>query len=204
MTPIIPSQCHWLLISSPGDGDIDGLTQDPHYHPIEHSSDGAANGGTSTKILDKITICIHNIRSGKFNRALHVDAVTQQVQESCAGNGIPVNKQAIHSNGFFLAHLCDGSLHVISINRHQLCCTNIGESLNTMIICPKSETVITGGDKGCVRIWALEDLTLQCTVDVKKNGPITSLAFTPGAEQFLCIGSSNGMLSIVSRIPWEL
>ena len=147
-------------------------------------------------------ICIHNIRSGKFNRALHVDAVTEQVQELCAGKGIPVKKLAIHSDGFFLAHLYDGSLHVISVNGQQLCSTNIGESLNTMIICPKSETVITGGDKGCVRIWALEDLTLKCTVDVKKNGPITSLAFTPGARQFLCIGSSNGMLSIVSRMPW--
>jgi len=147
-------------------------------------------------------ICIHNIRSGKFNRALYVDAVTEEVQELCAGNGIPVKKLAIHSDGFFLAHLYDGSLHVISVNGQQLCSTNIGESLNTMIICPKSETVITGGDKGCVRIWALEDLTLKLTVDVNKNGPITSLAFTPGAQQFLCIGSSNGMLSIVSRMPW--
>ena len=122
--------------------------------------------------------------------------------ETFKGKGIPVKKLAIHSDGFFLAHLYDGSLHVISVNGQQLFSTNIGESLNTMIICPKSETVITGGDKGCVRIWALEDLTLRCTVDVKKNGPITSLAFTPGAQQLLCIGSSNGMLSIVSRMPW--
>jgi WD40 repeat protein len=148
------------------------------------------------------SICIHNIRSGKFNRALHVDAVTGKVQESCAGNGIPVRKLAIYNDGFFVAHLCDGSLHVISINGQQLCSTNAGEIINTMIICPKSEAVITGGDKGCVRIWALPDLTLRCTVDVKKNGAITGIALTPGAQQFLCIGSGNGMLSIVSRMPW--
>lgn len=148
------------------------------------------------------SICIHNIRSGKFNRALHVDAVTGKVQESCAGNGIPVRKLAIYNDGFFVAHLCDGSLHVISINGQQLCSTNVGEIINAMIICPKSGALITGGDEGCVRVWALHDLTLRCTVDVKKNGSVTSLALTPDAQQFLCIGSSNGVLSIVSRSPW--
>ena len=145
------------------------------------------------------SICIHNIRSGKFLRALHIDAETETVQESCARNGIPVKKLAIHSDGFFVAHFCDGSLYVISINGQQLCSANIGERLNTMIICPESETVITGGDIGCVRVWALHDLTLRCTVDVKKNGSITSLIRTTGSPHFLCIGSSNGMVSIVSR-----
>lgn len=147
------------------------------------------------------SICLHNIRSGKFIRSLHVDTLSKEVQESCAGNGIPVRKLAIHVDGTFVAHLSDGSLRVFSINGQQLSSKHIGENLNAMIICQKSETLVTGGDMGCARIWKLHDLSLQCTVDVKKHGPITSLAFTPGESRFLCIGCSNGLLSIVSRIP---
>lgn len=146
------------------------------------------------------SICLHNIRSGKFIRSLHIDATTKEVQESCTGNGLSVRKLAIHMDGSFAAHHSDGSLHVISINGEQLCRTHIGEQLNAMIICSKSDTLITGGSLGRVRVWKLHDLSLQCTVDVK-NGPITSLAFSNNDPQLLCIGSNNGMMSIVSRIP---
>ena len=146
------------------------------------------------------SICIHNIRSGKFVRSLHIDATTKEVLESCGGNGIPVKKLAIHIDGYFVAHLCDGSLWVISINGQQLCRAHIGEHLNAMIICSKSNSIVTGGSMGCVRIWKLDDLSLQCTIDVKKHGSITSLAFTPD-KQFLCIGSVAGLISIVSTIP---
>jgi len=142
------------------------------------------------------SICIHNIRSGKFIRSLHI---AREVQESCAGNGIPVKKLAIHMDGYFVAHFCDGSLHVLSINGQQLCSTQLGEQLNEMIICQKSQTLITGGEMGSVRIWNFHDLSLQCTVDVKKHGAITSLVLTQSESQFLCTGSSNGMLSVVSR-----
>ena len=146
------------------------------------------------------SICIHNIRSGKFLRSLHIDATTKKVQESCGSNGaIPVKKLAIHVDGYFVAHLADGSLYVISINGEQLCKTHIGEHLNAMIICSQSNTVVTGGSMGGAKVWKLNDLSLQCTVDVKKHGSITSLAFTHESE-FLCIGSSNGLLSIVSRL----
>ena len=47
------------------------------------------------------SICIHNIRSGKFIRSLHIDATTKEVIESCGGNGIPVKKLAIHIDGYF-------------------------------------------------------------------------------------------------------
>ena len=129
-----------------------------------------------------------------------VDATTKEVLECCGGNGIPVKKLAIHIDGYFVAHLCDGSLCVISINGQQLCRAHIGEHLNAMIICSKSNSIVTGGSMGCVRIWKLDDLSLQCTIDVKKHGSITSLAFTPD-KQFLCIGSVAGLVSIVSRIP---
>ena len=146
------------------------------------------------------SICIHNIRSGKFIRSMHIDSTTKEVRDSCSGFGIPVTKLAIHIDGYFVAHLCDGSLYVVTINGQQLLRTDIEEHLSSMIVCPKSDSVITGGSMGCVRIWKLSDLSLQCTVDVKKHGSITSLAFVHDSE-FLCIGSSNGLLSIVSRIP---
>merc|ERR1712194_984486 len=109
-------------------------------------------------------------------------------------------KEASNSYGWVLcSSFCDGSLHVLSINGQQLCSTRLGEQLNEMIICQKSQTLITGGEMGSVRIWNFHDLSLQCTVDVKKHGAITSLVLTQSESQFLCTGSSNGMLSVVSR-----
>ena len=113
-----------------------------------------------------------------------------------------MRKLSIHMDGSFVVHLADGSLHHISVNGQHLCRADIEENLNAMVICPKSETILTGGDMGCVRKWTLHDSSsLLCTVDVKKHGLITSLALTRGVPQFLYVGSSNGLLSIVSRIP---
>lgn len=132
-----------------------------------------------------------------------MDATSKEVKQSCARNGLSVRKLAIHMDGSFVAHLCDGSLHLITINGQGLSSTQLGENLNEMIICSKSETLITGGEIGCARIWKLHDLSLQCTVDVQKHGAITSLALTSPdispAAQFLAVGSSNGLLSIVFR-----
>lgn len=149
------------------------------------------------------TLCLHNIRSGKFIRSLHINAVTNEVKNSCADNGIPVVKLAIHSDGIFVAHLCDGSLHVITVNGHRLASLNLGEMLNSMIICPVSWTLITGGEKGLARMWDLHDLGAKCTIDVSTYGQITSMLLVPAenspASQFLCVGSENGLLSIVFR-----
>lgn len=151
------------------------------------------------------SICLHNIRSGRFVRSLHVNAVSQDVENACAGNAIPVSKLAIHSNGIFVAHLHDGSLHVITVNGHRLVHTQVGEMLNSIVMCPQSETLITGGEHGLARMWNLHDLTAKCTVDVSKYGQITSMVLVPSenssATQFLCVGSENGLLSIVFRIP---
>ncbi|KAL3786440.1 hypothetical protein HJC23_011021 [Cyclotella cryptica] len=115
------------------------------------------------------SICLHNIRSGRFIRSLHINAVSLRVENLCAGNAIPVLKLAIHSDGIFVAHLCDGSLYLITVNGHQLCSTNAGETLNSMILCPQSETLITGGEKGLARLWKLRDLSEKCTVDVSST-----------------------------------
>lgn len=149
------------------------------------------------------SICVHNIRSGQFIRSLHVDSSTKELKHSCACNGMPVKKLAIHMDGSFVAHLSDGSIHLITINGKHITSAHVGETLNSMIICSQSETLITGGEQGCARIWKIHDLSLQCTVDVEKYGAITSLALTSpdasSAVQFLCVGSSNGLLSIVFR-----
>ena len=144
------------------------------------------------------SICVHNIRSGEFIRSLHIDAATSEVQKSCARDAIPVKLLEIHLNGSFVAHLEDGSLHVISLNGQSLCNKDLGESLNAMVICPDSEIPVTGGELGCARIYSLHDLRLQCTVDVESHGDITSLAVASTVSQLLCIGSSNGMLSLVN------
>jgi WD40 repeat protein len=151
------------------------------------------------------SICLHNIRSGRFVRSLHVNAVSQEVENSCEGNSVPVIKLAIHSDGIFVAHLCDGSLHVITVNGHRLVSTNTGEILSSLMICPQSGTVITGGEQGLVRMWNLHDLKAKCAVDVSKYGQITSMLLIPSDNhpmaQFLCIGSENGLLSVVFRSP---
>lgn len=143
------------------------------------------------------SICVHNIRSGEFIRSLHIDAATGEVRESCARDAISVKLLEIHFNGSFVAHLVDGSLHVISLNGESLCNKDLGESLNAMVICPDSEILVTGGELGCARIYSLHDLRLQCTVDVESHGDITSLAVASTESQLLCIGSDDGMLSIV-------
>jgi hypothetical protein len=92
---------------------------------------------------------------------------------------------------------------VITVNGHRLATINIGEKLNSMIICHQSETLITGGEQGLARMWNLHDLGAKCTVDVSKYGQITGLLLIPSdyspISQFLSIGSENGLLSVVYR-----
>lgn len=149
------------------------------------------------------TICLHSIRSGRFIRSLHINAVSNEVENGCAGNGIPVVKLALHSDGIFVAHLCDGSLHAITVNGHHLASIKMGEMLNCMTICQHSSTLITGGEKGLTRMWNVHDLDAKCSVDVSKYGQITSMLLIPTDDSpishFLCVGSENGLLSIVFR-----
>jgi len=149
------------------------------------------------------SICIHNIRSGKFVRSLHVDASTKEVKHSCAINGISVRKLAIHVDGTFVANFSDESIYLFTVNGQKLADMNLEEQLYSMIICQQSERLITGGEKGLAKIWTLHDLSLDCTVDVSTYGAITSLVLTPldtsQTAQYLCVGSSNGSLSIVYK-----
>lgn len=134
-----------------------------------------------------MVLFVSTIRSGEFIRSLHIDAATSEVRESCARDAIPVKLLEIHLNGSFVAHLEDGSLHVISLNGQSLCNKDLGESLNVMVICPDSEILVTGGELGCARIYSLHDLRLQYTVDVESHRDITSLAVASTVSQLFCV-----------------
>ena len=145
------------------------------------------------------SICIHNIRSGTFVRSLHVDAKTKEVNDSCARDrSITPQKLAIHMDGFFAVYFNDGSILVLTINGNCICKADADEKIKTMLVCHESEALITGGELGSVRVWSLHDLQVRCSLNMKKYGPITSLAMTSDPN-FLCVGSSNGFLSIVFR-----
>eukprot|EP00985_Skeletonema_marinoi_P030780 scaffold33857_cov73-Skeletonema_marinoi.AAC.2 len=101
-------------------------------------------------------------------------------------------------DGSFVAYFSDGPLMVITINGQCICKADVGEKINAMLICHESEALITGGELGSVRVRTLYDLSVQCTLNIKKYGPITALALTSDPN-FLCVGSSNGFLSVVFR-----
>ncbi|KAL3810747.1 hypothetical protein ACHAXA_008560 [Cyclostephanos tholiformis] len=84
MTPKIPSQRHWLLISSPGDGNEDRLTRDPPNHSLGGDS---VNGGASTDILFELT-CGENPVAG---------LVPQRIAKEEGGRRVAV----MFSSGFF-------------------------------------------------------------------------------------------------------
>jgi hypothetical protein len=84
LTPTIPSQRHWLLISTPGDGDIDKLTQHPLNHPLGGDT---VHGGASTDILFELT-CGENPVAG---------LVPQRIAKEEGGRRVAV----MFSSGFF-------------------------------------------------------------------------------------------------------
>jgi hypothetical protein len=113
MTPTIPSQRHWLLISSPGDGNIDGLIRVPPYHPVEHSPGGdAVNGGASTDILFEIT-CGENPVAG---------LVPQRIAKEEGGRRVSV----MFSSGFFGGNFqpADGTSESNRVRTHTKISTN--------------------------------------------------------------------------------
>jgi hypothetical protein len=112
MTPTISSQHHWLLISSPGDGDIDGLSQVPPYQPVGHFPGGAANGGASTNILFEIT-CGENPVAG---------LVPQHIAKKNSGRYVTV----IFSLGFFGGNFqpADGTIESNHVQTHTKISTN--------------------------------------------------------------------------------
>uniref|UniRef100_A0A7S2PGR8 BEACH domain-containing protein n=1 Tax=Skeletonema marinoi TaxID=267567 RepID=A0A7S2PGR8_9STRA len=200
---------HDALATAITDGYVSSLGLDDNEITCAHVLFGHVSPITCVAICSKLdvvisgskdgSICIHNIRSGKFVRSLHVDAVAKEVKDSCArSNGITPQKLVIHMDGSFIAYFSDGSLMVITINGQCICKADVGEKINAMLICHESEALITGGELGSVRVRTLYDLRVQCTLNIKKYGPITTLALTSDPN-FLCVGSSNGFLSVVFR-----
>ena len=154
------------------------------------------------------SICLHNIRSGKFIRSLHIDALSHEVVNSCVGNAIPVIKLALHSDGIFVAHLADKSLHVVTVNGHRLAKAYVGELLNSIVLCSHTSTLITGGEQGFTKIWNIHDLCVKCSIDLSRYGQIRSMVLVPSDHspkaQYLCVGSENGLMSVVFKnLEWK-
>lgn len=200
---------HDALATAITDGYVSSLGLDDDEITCAHVLFGHVSSITCVAICSKLdvvisgskdgSICIHNIRSGKFVRSLHVDAISKEVKDSCArNNGITPQKLVIHMDGSFVAYFSDGTLMVITINGQCICKTNAGEKINAMLICHESEALITGGELGSVRVRTLHDLSVRCTLNIKKYGPVMTMALTSDPN-FLCVGSSNGFLSVVFR-----
>ena len=202
---------HDALATAITDGYVSSLGLDDDEVTCAHVLFGHVSPITCVAICSKLdvvisgskdgSICIHNVRSGKFVRSLHVDATNKEVKSSCARNNnvIIPQKLAIHMDGTFVAYFGDGTLVVITINGECICKANSREKINSMLICHESEVLITGGELGTLRVWTLHDLSVRCTLNIKKYGPITTLALTSDPS-FLCVGSSNGFLSVIFRI----
>lgn len=202
---------HDALATAITDGYVSSLGLDDDEITCAHVLLGHVSPITCVAICSKLdvvvsgskdgSICIHNVRSGKFVRSLHVDAVSRQVKDSCARGShscLTPQKLVIHMDGTFVAYFSDGTLMAITINGEYICDANTGEKINAMLICHESEALIAGGELASVRVWSLHDLSVRCTLNIKKYGPITTLALTSDPN-FLCVGSSNGFLSVVFR-----
>lgn len=146
-------------------------------------------------------VCVHTIRRGDFIRAFRPPALSD---ESPSGAGT-VSKLVLDSTGNLAVHMQDQGLHIFTVNGVILCSTNAGETINDMTICSRGEFLITGGERCQVLIRTLVDLNVCAMLDLSGHGPIRCLALTPDdlnpTEQFLFIGSDDGMITIVDEDP---
>ena len=77
-----------------------------------------------------------------------------------------------------------------------------------MQICSNDEILVTGGDRCQVLVRRLIDLQVCSMLDLSRHGPIRCIEFTPTelnpVEQFLFIGSDDGMITIVDEYPLSM
>mmetsp|Transcript_25029 Transcript_25029/g.41525 ORF Transcript_25029/g.41525 Transcript_25029/m.41525 type:complete len:234 (-) Transcript_25029:49-750(-) len=137
-------------------------------------------------------ICIHTARRGEFIRSIQV-------------SGSAVRKISLDSHGTFVVYMEDQGLHVYTVNAAHMCSSHAGDVLHDMKICSNGEMLVTGGDRGQAVIRTLRDLRIRSTLDISKHGPIRCISLTPEElnpiQQFLFIGSHDGMITIVSEDP---
>jgi WD40 repeat protein len=136
-------------------------------------------------------ICIHTIRRGDFIRS---------IQAPCK-DGSPVSRLALGSHGTLVVQMGDNGLHTYTINGVRLCSVDAGERLHDMKI--TGQTLVTGGDRCYVYIRNLMTLQILSMLDLSRHGPIRCLSLTPEElnpiQQFLFIGSDDGMITIVDK-----
>jgi WD40 repeat protein len=160
---------------------------------LDSDLDAVVSGSQSGKI------CVHTIKRGEFIRSFCAPPVQDSAQPG------PVSKIALDTTGNLVAHMRDRGLHTFTINGICLCSTDAGEHLNDMTICSRGEILITGGDACRLLIRRTCDLSVTAMLDLSRHGPIRCIALTPDdlnpMEQFLFIGSDDGMITIVDEDP---
>jgi hypothetical protein len=144
-------------------------------------------------------VCIHTIRRGEFIRSHRPPSLDGRVSAGA------VSKIAMGIHGNFVLQMEDLGLHTFTINAVRLCSVDAGEPLNAMVLCSNDEMLVTGGDRCQVLIRTVFDLQVCATLDLSRHGPIRSIALTPDdlnpIQQFLFIGSDDGMITIVDEDP---
>ncbi|GAX27124.1 hypothetical protein FisN_13Lh328 [Fistulifera solaris] len=143
-------------------------------------------------------ICIHSVHRGEFIRSF-----TPAVLTKSANGTIAVGSIALGSSGLLVVHCEDHSLHTFTLNAVQLSSRRTGEKLHDMRLCGNDQFLITGGEACQVKVWTVPDLRVCAVLDLAKHGPIRCIGLTPEdlnpAEQFLFIGSDDGMITIVDN-----
>ena len=143
-------------------------------------------------------ICIHSVHRGEFIRSFQPPPVAKTTRETVAILGI-----ALGSSGLLVVHCDDLSLHTFTLNATRFSSRKTGETLHDMRICSNDQFLITGGEECQVKVWTIPDLSVCAVLDLSKHGPIRCIGLTPEdlnpAEQFLFIGSDDGMITIVDN-----
>jgi WD40 repeat protein len=96
-------------------------------------------------------------------------------------------------------------MYQFSVNGFRLCSTDAGEKLNDMAICSDDQILVSGGDRCHVLIRTVADLQVYALLDLSQHGPIRCISLTPDdlnpVQQFLFVGSDDGMITIVDKDP---
>jgi len=136
-------------------------------------------------------VCVHRLRRGDLLRSMPTPA------------GL-VRLVKVGETGVFVCHTANNGLHTMTINGASLAKTDAGERLHDMVLCSMDEFLVTGGDQCRVCVRSTYDLKVHAVLDLQRHGPIRSISITPTillnpAQQFLFIGSDDGMITVVHR-----
>ena len=165
---------------------------------------GSANG----------TLCIHSIRSGTFIRSIRFGDPAKGVSTSS------IRRLALSANdGTIIIHLSDGRLLSCTVNGLVLASIGCSDNIITMQIITgengHDDVLLTGGETGVLYFRLLHSLELMHSIDISYHGPVQCIALTEKDsehnssipnnvnekqhQQFLFVGSDDGMISIIAN-----